>query len=450
MSGALFDDSAVTEADLGARPDQASRAFDLVVTEGASAGTRISVGPESPVVLVGGSTSCALRLEDRTVSRRHVSFEHAGARLRVSDLRSTNGTFVDGVAIEAAFVAGGETVRIGSSAILVEPRDVAPAASDARASFGSTVGASLTMQRAYRLAERLAASDVPVVIEGETGTGKEALAESLHAESRRAGGPFVVLDCTAIPASLFEAELLGHERGAFTGANGLRKGVFELADGGTLLIDEIGDLDLALQAKLLRVVETASVRRLGGDRAIKVDVRILAATRRDLDREVQEGRFRDDLFHRLAVARLELPPLRRRTGDITRLALHFWRELGGDRSGPGGELLRRWEDHEWPGNVRELRNTVARQIALGDLAAPPTSTRSPAAVAEGDGLDALVRASVASRLPLTEARDRVVRAFEQAFLEGVAAVHGNDPDRIAAAAGIGRRYLNMIRARARR
>jgi DNA-binding NtrC family response regulator len=267
-----------------------------------------------------------------------------------------------------------------------------------------------------------------------------------------------VLDCTAVPASLFEAELLGHERGAFTGATSTRKGCFELAHGGTLLIDEIGDLELPLQAKLLRAVETQTVRRVGGDRAMHVDVRILAATRRDLDREVQEGRFRDDLFHRLTVSRVELPPLRRRTGDVRLLGSHFWSELGGAPPGPPEEVLRRWDDHDWPGNVRELRNAVARRIALGELEVttpsrpsmpPPSFASSAVAPVDPDTLDAILQDSVAKRTPLTEARNRMVRAFERSYLEALATACGGDADRVAATAGIGRRYLNMIRARVR-
>src|SRR4029077_11022397 len=164
---------------------------------------------------------------------------------------------------------------------------------------------------------------VPVIIEGETGTGKEVLAESIHETSARAKGPFVVFACTTVPVNLVESELFGHERGAFTGAVAARKGVFEQAHGGTLLIDEIGDLDAALQPKLLRAIERSEIRRVGASHPTRVDVRILAATRRDLDREVQLGRFRDDLFHRLAVGRLELPPLRARRGDVALLARSF-------------------------------------------------------------------------------------------------------------------------------
>jgi DNA-binding NtrC family response regulator len=308
-----------------------------------------------------------------------------------------------------------------------------------RSSFAKTVGGSREMRRLYPLCEKLAAANVAVVIEGETGTGKEVLAESIHEMSPRARGPFVVFDCTAVPPALVESELFGHERGAFTGATQTRRGVFEQAHGGTLLIDEIGDLDLTLQPKLLRALERMEIRRVGGDRWIKVDVRLLAATRRDLDREVQAGRFRDDLFHRLAVARIELPPLRHRRGDVTMLAAQFWRDLGGDPRQLSPDILHRWEDYTWPGNVRELRNTVARQLAMGDLEAP----RFDEVPGAGDSLDRFVD----SGLPFPQARDRVLEEFEQRYVERLLEKHGGDVAAAAAASGIGRRYFQKLKAR---
>ena len=295
------------------------------------------------------------------------------------------------------------------------------------------------MRRLYPLCERLAASDVPVVIEGETGTGKEVLAEAIHETGPRARGPFVVFDCTAVPPNLVEAELFGHERGAFTGAVAARKGVFEQAHGGTLLIDEIGDLDLALQPKLLRAIERSEIRRIGGTSFQRIDLRVLSATRRDLDREVEAGRFRDDLYHRLAIARVELPPLRHRHGDVELLARIFWREMGGGGAEIPRELLHRWDAYGWPGNVRELRNTVARHVALGDLAGvgrpAPASVRPVAE--EPEDLD----------LPFPQARDRALEAFETRYVARVLEQNGGDVAQAAAASGIGRRYFQKLKAR---
>ena len=301
------------------------------------------------------------------------------------------------------------------------------------------IGASAEMRRLYPLCERLAASSVSVVIEGETGTGKEVLAEALHETGPLAAGPFVVFDCTAVPPSLVESELFGHERGAFTGAVASRMGVFEQANGGTLLIDEIGDLDLALQPKLLRAIERSEIRRVGGARPIRVQTRVLAATRRDLDHAVRSGLFRDDLFHRLAVARIELPPLRARHGDVRVLAAHFCRELGSDLGELGAETLRRWEEHAWPGNVRELRNAVARHLALGELApdgAGPCTSR-------GDVIERVL----GKGLPLSEAREEVIEEFERRYVAHMLTQNKGVVSHAAKASGVARRHFQRVRAR---
>ena len=398
-------------------------------------------------VHVGQSDTCELQLRDPALSRRHVSFEPIGSRLRLTDLGSTNGTYVNGIAVVTAFLRGGEHVQVGSTTLAIE-RGPAPSPTmlPERTHFGRVVGWSREMRRLYALCERLAAANVPVIIGGETGTGKEALAEALHESSPRAAAPFVVFDCTTVAPSLVESELFGHERGAFTGAVAQRRGVFEQAQGGTLLIDEIGDLDPALQPKLLRVLERGEVRRVGGDRSIALDVRVLAATRRDLDHEVQAGRFRDDLFHRLAVARVELPPLRERKGDVTLLARHFTVQQGGDVQLLTPPVLARWEDSAWPGNVRELRNAVARLLALGDLASTPEGEPARKTAAPATATDFLA-AVLEQKLPLPEARKRVADELERRYLEEVLKKHGGDVAAAAAASGIGRRYFNMLRSK---
>jgi DNA-binding NtrC family response regulator len=421
--------------------------FVLEVTQGPGRGERYVIDESNPGrQLVGTGPACALRLVDPSVSRRHAAFELAGFRLRVTDLGSTNGTYVDRVKVVEAELEGEEIVRLGSTALRVERRDGGPVppVSDG---FGRLVGGSVAMRRLYPLCERLAATPVPVVIEGETGTGKEVLAESLHEAGPRRNGPFVVFDCTAVPPNLVETELFGHERGAFTGAVAQRKGVFEQTDGGTLFIDEIGDLDPLLQPKLLRALERSEIRRVGGDKWIKADVRVIAATRRDLDREVEEGRFRDDLFHRLAVARVELPPLRNREGDVVLLAKHIWRGLGGTTDGLDQTVLDRWSAQEWPGNVRELRNAVTRHFALGDLQIDRQRSveRELAKAAKADTVDRLL----AMHLPYSEARDRLMDEFERRFVEKLLAEHDGDVARAAAASGIGTRYFQKLRARRR-
>jgi two-component system, NtrC family, response regulator HydG len=431
--------------------------FVLTVVEGRYVGLRCSVDAARPSrMLVGKSEACELRLQDPSVSRRHVALEIIDRRLRVTDLDSTNGTFVDGIAFGVAHLTGGETIRLGSTAIAVTRGDPTPVTIlTAAQRFGSTLGASIAMRRLYPLCERLAATDLPIIIEGETGTGKEQLAESIHQMSPRAAGPFIVFDCTAIAPSLIESELFGHEKGSFTGSVRSHRGVFEQAAGGTLLIDEIGDLPLELQPRLLRAIERMEVRRIGGDRPIAIDLRVIAATRRDLDRMVQLGRFRDDLFHRLAVARVELPPLRERQGDVALLARHFWAAQGGDPDHLPATLLQEWEDYPWPGNARELRNAVARRLALGDLAPsgppsnpspsqPPPGRPGKAAIATGGDPIAAV---LSMELPLTEARQRIVDELERRYVAHALETHGGNVTRAAAASGVARRYFHRLKAK---
>ncbi|MBL9025907.1 MAG: sigma 54-dependent Fis family transcriptional regulator [Myxococcales bacterium] len=435
------------------RPEERPAGWRLSVAEGPDRGAALELQPgQAGPVLVGQSPSCDLRLTDRHVSRRHLSIEASESRLVLTDLDSTNGTFVDGVSIACAYLRGDESIRLGATTLrLSRSASALPATPAVEEGFCKVVGASRELSRLYPLFRKLAASDVPVVIEGETGTGKEVLAESIHDASARAAGPFVVFDCTAVPASLMEAELFGHERGAFTGATATRKGFFEQASGGTLLIDEIGDLDLSLQPKLLRAIERREVRRVGGAEPIQIDVRLLAATRRDLDRAVQEGRFRDDLYHRLAVGRVELPPLRKRKGDVAVLARHFWRELGGAPPGPPADLLATWERASWPGNVRQLRNAVARWIALGELGDGVRGEDEGGEVARvsergGD----IVETVIAQKLPLPLARLRVIESFEARYIAAVLAEHDGNVAKAAEASGIARRYFQILRTGKRR
>ncbi|NUO55008.1 MAG: sigma 54-dependent Fis family transcriptional regulator, partial [Polyangiaceae bacterium] len=340
-----MDDDGFSDLETAAysRPEQtalARKAFLLRVVQGPDVGRTLTLSSErGHRILVGKSPACDLVLVDPTVSRRHLALSLDGGRVSVSDLGSLNKVFVNGVCIREAELAGSETIRIGATEIVIEPYAAGPQAKETATSFGALLGKSDAMRRLYPLCRKLAAASVPVVIEGETGTGKEQLAEALHAGGPRASGPYVVFDCTAVAPSLLESELFGHERGAFTGALAARRGVLERAHGGTLLVDEIGDLPLELQPKLLRVLERGELTRIGGERTVRVDVRILAATRRDLDHEVVRGRFRDDLFHRVAVTRIELPPLRARHGDVELLARHFASKLGVDPASLSNDLL---------------------------------------------------------------------------------------------------------------
>jgi DNA-binding NtrC family response regulator len=447
-TSALSDEELTTQlARRAALAPAMSASWSVAVVEGPDRGARFDVADVvTRRVLVGQSPACDVKLTDRSVSRRHVALESDGVGTRVVDLDSRNGTWVGDVRVRDAYLATGAIVRIGDTLLRFDTDGVEhPLPTSTEACFGRVVGVSPEMRALYPLFARVASAEVGVLIEGETGTGKEVLAESIHDASARREGPFVVLDCTTVAPSLLEAELFGHERGAFTGAVTQRKGLFEESAGGTLFIDEIGDLDIALQAKLLRALERKEIRRVGGSQWLRLDVRVLAATRRDLDREVAARRFRDDLYYRLAIARLELPPLRRRHGDIAFLTRFFWTRLGGDEQTLEPDVVQRFERYDWPGNVRELANAVARQLALGDFepafrgATPSAGVRS----AGGDFIDSVVRAAQ----PLTTARQKIVDEFERRYVQHMLSLHGGNVTRAAAASGIGRRYFQMVRAK---
>jgi transcriptional regulator with GAF, ATPase, and Fis domain len=430
-----------------------SHSFSISVVQGEDVGISFLMDRADPTrVLVGTSPACGLRLTDRQVSRRHLALESTGQFLRVTDLGSTNGSYVNGIRVESALLAGGEKVVLGGTTLQMQAFD-GPAApmQVGESRFGRLLGASEAMRRLYPLCERLAKSGVPILIEGETGTGKELLAESLHEQSARADRPFVVFDCSTVAPSLIESRLFGHERGAFTGATSARKGVFELAHGGTIFIDEIGELGIDLQPRLLRAIERGEIARVGSERWLRVDVRVIAATRRDLDRAVQNGEFRDDLFYRLAVGRIELPPLRRRKGDVSLLGTHFWKALGDPEEPVPQALLARFEQHDWPGNVRELLNAVARHRALGDLAAfRDGPAESPASSASReDNVVEFVQRLLEEDLPLSTAKQELIRRFEPLYLARVLARHEGDAGKASAASGIARRYFNVLRARYR-
>lgn len=239
-----------------------------------------------------------------------------------------------------------------------------------RPTFGKLVGTSGAMAQVYDLAARIAGCDVTALINGETGTGKELLARAIHDRSSRASGPFIAFSCANLPETLVDDELFGHEKGAFTGADGARRGRFEAADGGTLFLDEIGDLPLALQARLLRVLQQRSFERLGGNNTVGVDMRLICATHRDLEAMVREGTFRQDLLYRLNVIQLQMPALRDRHEDVAPLARHFVRQFASKFDQPvtriSEEALGALTAYSWPGNVRELENVIQRAVALAE------------------------------------------------------------------------------------
>ncbi|MEE2785762.1 MAG: sigma 54-interacting transcriptional regulator [Myxococcota bacterium] len=330
---------------------------------------------DQAVVTLGSQDDNDIVLNDETVSRNHCRIYQEGSAYVLQDLGSTNGTFINQVRIKEAFLKPGCTIELGQSRLQFQSFDeevhINPSADDR---FGDIIGASKDMRKIFGILEKIAPTDTTIVIEGETGTGKEVVANTIHKKSNRAEKPFIIFDCSAVPANLIESELFGHEKGSFTGAVMSRPGLFELAHGGTVFLDELGELSIELQPKLLRVLETREVRRVGGARTTKVNVRVIAATNRSLEEEVRAGRFREDLFYRLSVVRLFLPALRERREDITLLAKHFLAN-GRFNQGQNGQrriqslskdVLEALRGYDWPGNVRELLNVIERACSFAD------------------------------------------------------------------------------------
>jgi DNA-binding NtrC family response regulator len=416
-----------------------SRKLRIEVVKGAAAGRVVELpGPE---VRIGSGEGCDLVLDDRAVSRHHLTLRVEAGGLRVVDAGSRNGTVLDGVTVRDATARPDSIIAVGGSALklrLVD--DVIELPLSTRDRFGALLGSSPVMRQIFAVLERVARTDTTVLVTGETGTGKELVAEALHEESPRAPGPFVVFDCSAVSASLVETELFGHMKGSFTGAVADREGAFEAADGGTLFLDEIGELPIDLQPKLLRALEKREVKRVGSNKPAPVDVRIVAATNRSLAQEVERGRFREDLYYRLAVVTVTLPPLRERREDLPVLIDHFARQLS--RGAPPALPERVVEgllERTWPGNVRELRNAVARALSLGAPAAAP-----PAIAAAVPGA---APATIDLGIPLKLGRERVADAYERAYLEEALRQSGGNVSRAAEVAGVNRKFIQRAMKR---
>ena len=425
-----------TVAAIGGRDHALIRKFRLVAGERVyeSTGERTVIGTHETADLV---------LDDATVSRFHceLAIDDAGG-VRVRDLGSRNGTIVQGVHVIEAYLANGDVLALGESRVRFElGHDVSQVLLSKADSFGDMVGRSPRMRAVFEVLGKVAASDATVLLEGETGTGKEVAAASVHTASARADKPLIVVDCSAIPADLLESELFGHEKGAFTGAVATREGAFEAADGGTLFLDEIGELPLDMQPKLLRVLEAREVKRVGATRPRAIDVRVVAATNRNLRQEVNAKRFRADLYYRLAVVRVELPALRDRLDDLPVLIEHLLGRMR-KQDRPEAELVRapafvaELSQHAWPGNVRELRNYIERCLAMRE--ALPVGEEATASEPPATGLQ------ISAEAPFRETRDRFMSELERAYLIDLLARHTGNIAAASRHAGIDRAYLYRL------
>ncbi len=389
--------------------------------------------------VIGSAPDCDIVIADPTVSRRHLELELAPEGVLVRDLGSRNGTFYLGQRVEGMVLAPGSRISVGRPSVLI---GADTEGLDAKIPFPVTeyagiLGHSPAMQRLFAALIRLEGSLVPILVEGESGVGKELVARALHARSKVAKAPFVAVNCGAFSRELIASELFGHKKGAFTGASEARRGAFESADGGTLFLDEIGELPLDVQPMLLRALEEGEIRPVGGDSVRKVRVRVVAATNRDLLAEVGAGQYREDLFYRLAIVRLNVPALRDRVEDVEVLANRFAKEAG--LTGLPPEVLPRLHARVWPGNVRELRNAVYAYAALGEL--PEVLSR------RSDKLDMVFSELLDMSQPYATLKDAMIERFTVVYLRALLAqTHGNQ-SAAARIAGLDRTHLGRMLAK---
>jgi len=417
----------------------------LVVVDGPDRGAAALLPTGS--ARIGTAPGCHFQLTDRTVSRIHCEVRVTREGVRVTDRSSTNGTSVDGVRVYEAELLAGSVLRLGGTSLRVEVAASALTVPLAPIdSFGPLIGSSPEMRAIYALIPAVAKAQSTTLILGETGTGKELVAAAIHGASARASGPFVVLDCGSVAPGVIESDLFGHVRGAFTGALSDRPGLFEAANGGTIFLDEVSELPLSLQPRLLRVLENREVRRMGANRTTSVDVQVIAAANRSLAECVNQGIFREDLFYRLSVVEVALPPLRARGDDIVALARHFWKRFAPPEismpEGFEGVLRQR----SWPGNVRELRNFVERSAKIGWANSETSATLSGAGAAASGPLAGLFHLASGDR-PLQEARKEWNERFEAVYANALLEKTRGNVTQAAELAGVNRRSFQRMLAR---
>ncbi len=415
----------------------------LTAISGPSAGRGLAMA--SALATVGRHPTNDLVLDDPRVSGVHLELQRVLDRVHVRDAGSTNGTWIGAHRVIEAELAAGAEITVGATVLRVDKDDEAmPARRSSAGSFGELVGESTEMLELFATLERIAPKDLTVLVQGETGTGKEEAARAIHSRSARAAAPFVVIDATSLPESLAESLLFGHERGAFTGADQRRAGFFEVAEGGTVFLDEIGELSPAIQSKFLRVLERREITRVGGTMPVKVDVRVVAATHRDLRHEIEAGRFREDLFYRLAQIRLVLPRLRDRPADVGVLCAKILGQIAGSAAPFAIEpdALTHLEAQRWPGNVRELRNVLVRAVAL---ATEPMIRRCDVA---GEGLGFRGTREERSALDVsgsfTLAKERAIERFESAYLAALMKRSAGNLSLASREAGLARNHLRDL------
>ena len=425
------------------------RRFRLRVVSGPDQGKEHDL--DEGTTMVGTHADNDLVLSDATVSRYHLEVRVRRDGIEIRDLDTTNGTKHGGAKVGNVVLTGAARLRLGKHTEMdVEPVDTSIDLSEFQGDrFGDVLGTTMPMKRLFALLAKAAPTEATILLQGETGTGKEAIAEAVHKMSKRTRGPFVVVDCGSIPHELIASELFGHAKGSFTGANADKQGLIEAANQGTLFLDEIGELALDLQPQLLRVLDRRQVRRVGETQSVDVDIRVIAATHRDLRAMVKAGQFREDLYYRLAVVATHVPPLRERKADIPALAAWFADKMGRGGFAQSPSLIDLLQKHDWPGNVRELRNVVERALSLGDAALHDLSdgtSRMP--TGDDDASSSGSRRAPSNpdvlELPFKEAKAALVESFERDYLQALLLRHRGNISRAASEAGIDRNYIHRL------
>jgi DNA-binding NtrC family response regulator len=391
--------------------------------------------------ILGAGSGAHILVPEPTISRNHVELSLVPEGVAVRDLGSRNGTYYLGQRVEKIVLALGSRIKVGSAEVAIDAdvESLGQGLADGAKSYRGLVAASGAMRRLFAILKRLEGSLVNVLVQGESGVGKELVARAIHEGSSRGAAPLLAVNCGGIARELVLSELFGHKRGAFTGAVEARVGAFEAAHGGTLFLDEIGELPLDVQPTLLRVLESGEVRPLGENEAKRVSVRIVAATNKNLEEEVKAGRFRGDLYYRLAVVKLAVPPLRDRPEDVALLAQTFARSVG--LSGLPPEVIEQLASRPWPGNVRELRNAVEAYVALGNL--------PEAGAPDLPVLDYAIRQLIDTTRPYAELKEVVAERFTRNYLRVLLAETGGNQSEAARISGLERSYLGKLLAKHR-
>lgn len=436
------------------------RKCQLLVIDGSSKGTKIDLNTRK-LTRIGKKEDNDLIITDTTVSRYHAEIHFSSDSYLLKDLGSTNGTSINGIKVKEAFLSPGDVITVGSATIEFQTFDervrIEPSSAT---SFGEAVGKSRKMRQIFAILERISPTLATVIIEGETGTGKELIAQGIHDNSLRKTKPFIIFDCSSVAPNLIESELFGHIKGSFTGAIKDRKGAFESANGGTIFLDEIGELSLDLQPKLLRALEQREIKRVGSTDTVKLDVRVICATNRDLKAEVAAGRFREDLYYRLSVVKVHLPLLAARAEDIPliveKLLTHSRFNRNPDDSfrvsRVDDEALKGLQRYQWPGNVRELANIIERAVSFCD-GETLTGTHLNAVFSEVElggsshsEEELTIKQHVDTSIPFKEAKQKILEVFEKEYIEGLLGNHKGNVSKAAREAEIDRKHMrNLIK-----